>query len=145
MPMSVPSRITLVTLGVADLARSTAFYEALGWARSAQSSDDVTFFPTNGPVLSLYGIDDLAGDAGTAADRKGFPGITIAINLGSAEAVEEAHATRIAAGGTSCAEPAPATWGGYIAYVAELDGHVWELAHNPYWPLAADGSVTLPE
>lgn len=143
--MSVPSRITLVTLGVADLARSTAFYEALGWARSAQSSDDVTFFPTNGPVLSLYGIDDLVRDAGVTVERTGFAGITIAINLESVEAVDEAHAAWIAAGGTSRTEPASASWGGHIAYVADLDGHVWELAYNPYWPLTADGSVTLAD
>jgi uncharacterized protein len=144
--MTVPNRITLVTLGVADLDRATAFYEALGWTRSAQSSPgNVTFFSTVGPVLSLYGIDELAADAHTSAERTGFAGVTIAINLEGRGEVDAVHAAWLAAGGTSLAAPAAAPWGGYIAYVADVDGHVWELAHNPYWPLGPDGSLTLPD
>ncbi len=144
--MSVPNRITLITLGVADLDRSSAFYESLGWTRSAQSAPgDVTFFSTVGPVLSLYGIDALARDANSAPERTGFAGVTIAMNLESTDAVDAAYREWLAAGGSSLAEPAAAPWGGYIAYVADVDGHVWELAYNPYWPLGADGSLTLPD
>ena len=144
--MTVPNRITLVTLGVADLDRATAFYEALGWTRSAQSSPGiVTFFSTVGPVLSLYGIDELAADAHTTAGRTGFAGVTIAINLESPGEVDAVNAAWLEAGGTSLAAPTAAPWGGYIAYVADVDGHVWELAHNPYWPLRSDGTLALPD
>ena len=144
--MAVPSRITLVTLGVTDVARSRAFYEALGWTASASSAEgEVAFFDTVGPILSLYGIDNLARDAHESPDRVGFSGVTLAINLDSPEAVDQVYAQWIAAGGSSKAEPTAAEWGGYIAYVADPDGHVWELAHNPHWPLNDDGSISLPD
>lgn len=143
--MAVPNRITLVTLGVADVARSRAFYEALGWTASASSVEgEVAFFSTVGPVLSLYGVDNLARDASSAPERTGFSGVTIAINVDSPEEVDRLHAEWVSAGGTSKSAPVSAEWGGYIAFVADPDGHVWELAHNPYWPLNDDGSVTLP-
>ncbi len=144
--MAVPNRITLVTLGVADVARSRAFYEALGWTPSASSVEgEVAFFDTVGPALSLYGLDNLARDASTTPERSGFSGVTIAINVESPDEVDRLYAEWLAAGGESKSPPVAAEWGGYIAFVADPDGHVWELAHNPYWPLNDDGSLTLPD
>jgi predicted lactoylglutathione lyase len=136
----------LVTLGVADVERAAAFYEALGWRRSSASVEgEVAFIATSGPVISLYGIDDLARDAGLGAERSGFSGVTLAINVESVAAVDSAYAAWLAAGGASHREPYAADWGGYIAYVSDPDGHVWELAHNPYWPFDAEGRVVLPD
>ncbi len=135
-----------MTLGVADVARSRAFYEALGWTASASSvTGKVAFFDTVGPALSLYALENLARDAGSDPGRSGFAGVTIAINVDSAAEVDQLYAEWLAAGGESNSAPAPAEWGGYIAFVADPDGHVWELAHNPYWPLNDDGSLTLPD
>ena len=144
--MAVPNRITLVTLGVADVARAQAFYESLGWTASGASAEgQVAFFDTVGPVLSLYGIDHLARDASESPERAGFGGVTIAINVESPEEVDRLYDEWVAAGGTSKSAPVGAEWGGYIAFVADLDGYVWELAHNPHWPLNDDGSLTLPD
>lgn len=144
--MAVPNRITLVTLGVADVARSSAFYESLGWTPSASSvAGEVAFFSTVGPVLSLYGLDHLAGDASTGRERSGFSGVTIAINVDSAAEVDRLYAEWLEAGGESKSVPVAADWGGYIAFVADPDAHVWELAYNPHWPLNDDGSLTLPD
>jgi uncharacterized protein len=143
--MTIPARTTLVTLGVADVERAAAFYEALGWRRSSASVEgEVAFIATAGAVISLYGLDNLAGDAGFDAQRSGFSGITLAINLESQADVDQAHADWLAAGGTTCSAAVAAEWGGYIAYVADPDGHVWELAHNPHWPIV-DGRVELPD
>lgn len=144
--MAVPNRITLITLGVADVARSSGFYQSLGWTPSASSvAGEVTFFSTVGPVLSLYGLNDLAADAGVAPARSGFAGVTLAINVESPAEVDRINAEWLAAGGSSMAAPTAAAWGGYIAYVADPDGHAWEVANNPAWPLNADGSLTLPD
>lgn len=146
--MPVPKRASLVTLGVADVERAAAFYEALGWSRSSASvKGEVVFIATTGAVISLYGLADLAdlaGDAGLGADRSGFSGVTLAINLESAVEVDRVYGEWLQAGGASHRKPFAADWGGYIAYVADPDGHVWELAHNPYWPLV-EGRVVLPE
>ncbi len=129
--MAVPLRITLVTLGVADLARSTAFYEALGWGRAAASTEGVSFFETSTAVLSLYPWTELAGDAGLPGAGSGFRGSSLAINVGSPDEVDRAVAEWVAAGGAVVRAPASVFWGGYIAYVSDLDGHLWEIAHNP--------------
>jgi len=145
--MSVPQRISLVTLGVADVAASTAFYERLGWRRSSASVDgEVTFIDTPGPILGLWSVEELAKDAGgrDAPPPSGFRGLALAINVGSPDDVDAAIAAWVAAGGT-IARPAAATdWGGYSGYVADPDGHLWELAHNPFWPLDDRGMPTLP-
>jgi predicted lactoylglutathione lyase len=146
--MAIPQRFSLVTLGVADVPAATAFYERLGWRRSSASVDgDVTFIGTPGGLLALWGAGDLARDAGLA----GAPaptssrGVALAINLGSTSEVDEAIAAWVAAGGT-VTRPAEATeWGGYSGYVADPDGHLWELAHNPFWPLDERGLPILPE
>jgi hypothetical protein len=149
--MTVPQRISLVTLGVADVARSTAFYESLGWRRSSASVPSTTFFNTAGPVLTLFGHDDLAADAGLPTGGSGatggreFRGVTLAINLESREAVDATYAEWVAAGATEVKAPEAMFWGGYSSYVADPDGHVWELAHNPGFTLDAEGRLRAPD
>src|SRR5687768_5451467 len=134
--MAVPNRISLLTLGVADVSRSRSFYEQLGWTASKSSVDgEVAFFNTVGPALSLYGLDDLARDASETPEHTGFSGVTIAINVESREEVDRLYAEWLDAGGARKSPPTAAEWGGYIAFVADPDGYVWELAHNPHWPL----------
>jgi catechol 2,3-dioxygenase-like lactoylglutathione lyase family enzyme len=138
-------RITLITLGVTDLARAVAFYrDGLGWVPSTASVEgDVAFFQLNGMVLALWGRADLAGDA-RIADGGGWGGIALAQNQVSREAVDDVVARAVAAGATVLKAPEPTDWGGYSGYVADPDGHPWEIAHNPGWPLSEDGSLTLP-
>jgi predicted lactoylglutathione lyase len=145
--MSVPQRISLVTLGVADVAASSAFYERLGWQRSSASVEgDVTFIRTPGVILGLWSTAELATDAGhedgDAQDR--FRGVALAINLGSPAEVDAAIAGWVAAGGIVTRPAAATEWGGYSGYVADPDGHAWELAHNPFWPLDEHGMPVLP-
>ena len=142
--MSVPARLTLVTLGVADVARATAFYEALGWRKSSASQDAVSFFQLGGLALSVFGRQDLADDAGVSSQGEGFVGISLAINLESEAEVDRAAAEWVACGGTMIKQPHRAFWGGYSGYVADPDGHLWELAHNPGFLLHADGTMQLP-
>lgn len=145
--MPIPPRVSLVTLGVKDVARSTAFYVALGWPLSSASvPGDVSFFKTAGGLLALWSEDLLAEDAGLSGgavgDRRGR---SLAINLESREDVDAALAAAAAAG-ARITKPAAATdWGGYNGYFADLDGHLWEVAHNPFWPIGDDGRPTLPE
>jgi predicted lactoylglutathione lyase len=145
--MPIPPRVSLVTLGVKDVARSTAFYVALGWPLSSASvPGDVSFFKTAGGLLALWNEEMLAEDAGLpgapAADRRSH---ALAINLESREEVDAALAIAVAAGGR-VTRPAQATdWGGYNGYFADLDGHLWEVAHNPFWPIGDDGRPTLLE
>ena len=137
-------RISIVTLGVADLQRSIRFYErGLGWTRSAAGSDQIAFFPMRGAVLALYPRHLLAEDA-NLVNGAGFGGITLAHNVESKAAVDAVLSEAVAAGATLIKLPRAAEWGGYSGYFADPDGHVWELAMNPFWPLAADGSLTLP-
>jgi uncharacterized protein len=145
--MSVPAAISLVTLGVTDVPAATRFYEALGFELSPASvAGDVSFFKTAGGLLGLYGADDLRSDAqaGAAAAPGAFRGVTLAINVADRETVDAAMATAEAAGATM-AKPAQATeWGGYHGYFADPDGHLWEVAHNPGWPLDERGLPQLP-
>jgi hypothetical protein len=142
----VPARVSLVTLGASDVARSTAFYAALGWRLSAASVEgDVSFFRTAGAVLSIYGADALAADARQdAPPGGGFRGMALAINVATREDVDAALATALAAGGTILKRAEVAFWGGYSGYFADPDGHAWEVAHNPGFPLDADDLPVLP-
>ncbi len=142
--MPVPQRISLLTLGVADVARATAFYESLGWRRSGASVESTTFFNTAGPILTLFGREDLADDAGVSPEGSGFRAVSVAINLESREAVDAAFAEWVAAGATPVKQPIEVFWGGYSSYVADLDGHLWELAHNPYFEIDESGVVRAP-
>ena len=144
--MGVPARVSLVTLGVADVGVSTAFYEALGWRRSSASMPVITFFNTSGPVLALFGRDDLADDATVDPAGSGFRGVTLSMNVESLDAVDEVYGQWLAAGATSVRAPVEAVFeGGRIAYVADPDGHLWEIAHNPYFPFDETGRVSAPE
>ena len=139
------ARVTLITLGVDDLKRSKAFYSKLGFVASKQGTEDVAFFPlSGGAVLSLYRRAYLFRDAGLKDEGARFSGITLAHNTSTPAEVNEIAAAFTAAGGTIVKAPHDVFWGGYIAYVADPDGHVWEIAHNPGWGLEADGGLRLP-
>ena len=138
-------RISLITLGVEDVERAKAFYSALGFVPSKQGNDDVAFFQlAGGAVLSLYRRWHLFRDAGLKDCSARFSGITLAHNTGSVAEVNEIVATFASAGGTIIKEPHQVSWGGTIAYAADPDGHVWEIAHNPDWHLNEDGELWLP-
>jgi uncharacterized protein len=138
--------ITLVTLGVSDLDRATAFYEAWGWERSSASvPGTVTFLHGSTAALGLFGRDALAADAGVEVPAEGAPpAIALAMNLPSPDEVDRSLARATQAGGT-VVKPAEATeWGGYSGYLRDPEGHLWEVAHNPHFPLRADGGASLP-
>jgi catechol 2,3-dioxygenase-like lactoylglutathione lyase family enzyme len=137
-------RVSLVTLGVADVARSRRFYEALGW--QGQEVEQTVFFQAGGMAVILWGREKLADDAGVPAGAPvPFGGIALAQNVRTSEEVDAALATAEAAGAT-ITRPAEATfYGGYAGYFADPDGHLWEVAHNPGFTLEADGSLTLPD
>ena len=139
-------RLSLVTLGAESVARARAFYERLGWRASpAGGGGDVAFFQLNGMALSLFGRRALAADAAIADSQPGFSGVTLAQNLDSPQAVDAAFAEALAAGATTLKRPETAFWGGYSGYFSDPDGHIWELAHNPFFPLDANGNLLLPE
>jgi catechol 2,3-dioxygenase-like lactoylglutathione lyase family enzyme len=131
-----------VTLGVADLARSRAFYEALGWTTGAKPDDDVVFFQAGGMIVALWSRTELAGDSGVQ-DEGGWGGITLAHNVRSAQEVDAVLTEAAAAGATIARSGAATFWGGYSGVFVDPDGHPWEVAHNPHWTLAEDGSVHL--
>jgi uncharacterized protein len=135
-------RVSLVTLGVRDLARARAFYEALGWRTNAAPDDGVVFFQAGGMVVALWGRDELAEDSGVE-DSGGWGGITPAQNVRSPAEVDAVLAEVDAAGGTITRAGAETFWGGYSGAFTDPDGHAWEVAHNPHWTLAEDGSVSL--
>ena len=146
--MTIPARIGIVTLGVADIARSRAFYEAIGWERCESSMDEICWFRTADSYLGLFSNDDLAGDIGIAqggavAAGDAFRGITLAINLETAEAVGAALDDAVAAGG-SILKPATDVIFGISGYFADPDGHVWEVAYNPSFPIDPDGRIAIP-
>jgi uncharacterized protein len=138
-------RVTLVTLGVADLQRAIAFYrDGLGWTPSGSSIEgEIAFFQLNGLALALWPRTLLAEDA-RLTDDGGWGGITLAQNVGSRDEVDRVVERMVGAGGRLMKAPEAAAWGGYSGYVADPDGHPWEVAHNPFWPLGADGTLTLP-
>ncbi|WP_155372210.1 VOC family protein [Catellatospora vulcania] len=143
--MTFPGRLSLVTLGVTDLPRSTAFYQALGWRLSARSQPDISFFHTAGALLALYPSAELAADAlQPAHEPAGFRNVTCAVCLGAEPEVDEALATAVAAGATLLKPAQKVEWGGYSGYFADPDGHAWEVAYNPFWPLNDAGLPELP-
>ena len=134
--------MSLVTLGVSDLARSRAFYEALGWETGAKPDDDVVFFQTGGSILALWSRAELAEDSGVV-DTGGWGGITLAHNVGSQADVDAVLEQARAAGAEIARAGAATSWGGYSGVFLDPDGHPWEVAHNPYWTLAEDGAISL--
>lgn len=137
-------RVTLITLGVADLAAARAFYARLDWREHGESQPGIAFFQMQGQALALFGRDQLAEDQGRKGAALGTGAITLAQNFATEAEVDAAFAAALTAGATALKRPEKVFWGGYSGYWADPDGHVWEVAMNPFWPLAADGSLTLP-
>jgi catechol 2,3-dioxygenase-like lactoylglutathione lyase family enzyme len=135
-------RVSLITLGVGDLARSRRFYEVLGWSTSAGPEDDVIFFQAGGSVLALWDRAKLAEDSGVE-DGGGWGGVTLAHNVRSPEEVDAIMQQAEKAGATIARPAAETFWGGYSGAFVDPDGHPWEIAHNPGWTLHEDGSISL--
>ncbi|PYB70758.1 MULTISPECIES: VOC family protein [Rhizobium] len=143
--MSLERRISLITLGVADVGRSTEFYERLGWSRSSASNENITFIQLKGIVLGLFSRSHLAQDAQVENTPPGFSGVTLAYNVPSEIGVDAVVKFVVSCGATLVKAPEKVFWGGYSGYVADPDGHLWEIAHNPFFPLDEHGHVVLPE
>lgn len=142
------AHVTIITLGVADVAASSAFYEALGFHRSSASEASISFFRAGAVILAVFGHEQLAEDAhvpSTPIGGLGFRGVTIAMNLPGESEVDDEFARWVAHGADPVKPPQRVEWGGYSSYVADPDGHLWEIAHNPYLPLRADGSGVLAD
>jgi catechol 2,3-dioxygenase-like lactoylglutathione lyase family enzyme len=137
-------RISLITLGVADLARARAFYEKLGFKASSVGGGEVVFFQTGGMALGLFPRESLACDAKVSADGSGFRAVALAHNVRERSDVEAIIAEAEAAGARVVKPAEDASWGGRSGYFADPDGHLWEVAWNPHFPLGEDGSLTLP-
>jgi predicted lactoylglutathione lyase len=136
-------RVNLITLGVDDIERSRRFYETLGWETNAGPGDDVVFFQAGEMVVALWDRARLAKDS-CVEDAPGWGGVTLALNFGSPEEVDEATEEARGAGARIGREPAETFWGGYSSVIVDPDGHPWEIAHNPRWTVTEDGGVKLP-
>lgn len=144
--MSAPTpaaHVSMVSLGVADLQRSKAFYEALGWKNTTASQPTIIFLQGNNLVLGLYGREPLAADAGLDPAGEGFRGTALCINLTCEADVDRVHALAVKAGAENIKPPQKVFWGGYSSYLADPDGHLWEVAHNPFAPLDETGAMLL--
>jgi predicted lactoylglutathione lyase len=138
--------VSLITLGVADVAKATRFYERLGFVKSKSASqDDVSFFRAGSVVLALWGREAQRDDANAAELWTGNGGIVVARNVASTTEVDKLMATAEAAGARILKHATKTAWGGYNGYFADPDGHVWEVAFNPHWPLSRSGLIELPE
>ncbi|MCR6629826.1 MAG: VOC family protein [Magnetospirillum sp.] len=137
-------RLSLVTLGVADVALSRAFYGRLGFVESSAGNENVAFFQAGGVVLALFGQQALAEDAGIAFAAPGYRGVTLAHNVATREQVAEVLAEAERAGARIVKPAQDVFWGGHSGYFADPDGHLWEVAWNPFFPLDAGGRVLLP-
>jgi uncharacterized protein len=138
----VEQRVSVITLGVTDLARSRRFYEALGWSPVPDDHDDVVFFRAGGLVFALWGRQQLADDS-CVENSPGWGGITLAHNVRSPAEVDELTEAARAAGATIGREPDTTFYGGYSSVIIDPDGHPWEIAHNPGWTINDDGSITI--
>jgi catechol 2,3-dioxygenase-like lactoylglutathione lyase family enzyme len=134
--------LSLVTLGVSDLARAREFYEAMGWRPAARPTDDVVFFQVGPMVLGLWDRERLAHDS-AVEDGGGWGGVTLAYNVSSGPEVDAVIDEARTAGATIGREPAKTYWGGFSGVFIDPDGHPWEVAHNPFWTVGPDGSITL--
>jgi len=135
-------RLSLVTLGVADLSRARRFYEEVGWETGAAPEDDVVFFQTGGMIVALWDRARLADDS-VVTDSGGWGGVTLAHNVRSPADVDAVLAEAERAGAMIARHGAETFWGGYSGVFVDPDGHPWEVAHNPHWTIADDGSVRL--
>ena len=138
-------RVSLITLGVEDLTRSRVFYERLGWRRAMAKAQGIVFFQVGGMGLALYPRDELAKDAHVPSDGQGFCGITLAYNARHREGVDSVLAEAEAAGARIVKPAQEAFWGGYSGYFSDPDGFLWEVAWNPSFPIAEDGSIRIPD
>ena len=136
-------RVSIVTVGVRDLEHSREFYELLGWRASPASSEGIVFFQAGGMAFALYPREELAKDAKTSPEGSGFAGITLAYNARTREEVDAVLAEAEAAGATIRKPAEEAFWGGYSGYFADLDGCLWEVAWNPHFQVADDGSLRI--
>ena len=136
-------RVSLITLGVADVDRARSFYEALGWRTGAEPGADVVFFQAGGMVVALWDRAKLAEDS-TVDDPGGWGGVTLAYNVRSPADVDAVIEQARAAGAKIGREPDETFWGGYSGVFVDPDGHPWEVAHNPRWTVQDDGTVSLP-
>jgi catechol 2,3-dioxygenase-like lactoylglutathione lyase family enzyme len=144
----VPARVSLVTLGCENLAKLTEFYVALGWPQVLPADDGVSFFRMAGSILSIYPAADLAADAMVAVERTATvfrTRHTLAINVASRAEVDAALSFAAEIGGRVVKVGQEAVWGGYSGYFADPEGNLWEVAHNPFWPLDERGLPTIPE
>lgn len=136
-----PQRITMITLAVADIDRSRKFYAKLGWSEAGGGNDKIAFYKVAGQFFTLYDKDALTKDLGLPIHERSTGTITLATNYNSPEEVDSAFADAMAAGAIEITHPKDVFWGGYSGYFADPDGHLWEVAHNPFWTLDADGQV----
>jgi len=137
-------RVSIVTLGVANLERSSEFYQRIGWRRSMEQSEGIVFFQAGGMALALYPREELAKDANVASGDSGFQGISLAYNARNRSEVDSVLAEAVAAGAKILKPAQEAFWGGYSGYFSDPDGFLWEVAWNPAFPIAADGSIRIP-
>lgn len=138
-------RLSIITLGVADLERSKGFYERLGWRRNMTKSQGIVFFQAGGIALALFPREELAKDANIVDDGHGFCGFSLAYNTRQREEVDAVIAEAEAAGAKVLKQPQQAFWGGYSGYFADPDGFVWEVAWNPFFEIEEDGGIRIPE
>jgi predicted lactoylglutathione lyase len=138
-------RVSIITLGVANLERSREFYERIGWRRSMAQSEGIVFFQAGGMAVALYPREALAEDANVAPDGSGFNGVALAYNARTRSEVDSVLAAVVAAGAKLLKAAQDAFWGGYSGYFADPDGFLWEVVWNPSFPVAADGSIRLPD
>src|ERR1700690_309237 len=139
-------RVSIVTLGVSDLQRSWEFYERLGWRRSMPQTEGIVFFQAGGMALALYPRDELAKDANVpSSDSHGFTNVTLAYNARNREEVNAVLAQAQAAGAKLVKPAQEAFWGGYSGYFSDPDGFLWEVAWNPFFQIAEDGSIRIPD
>lgn len=138
-------RVSIITLGVADLTRSREFYERLGWRRSMAKAEGIAFFQAGGMALALFPRRELAKDANVAPEGDGFTGLSLAYNARNRAEVDSVLADAEAAGAKILKPAQEAFWGGYSGYFSDPDGFLWEVAWNPSFPLAQDGSIRIPD
>jgi predicted enzyme related to lactoylglutathione lyase len=141
----VEPRISIVTLGAFDLERAIAFYEAMGLVAGMKVPGDVTFFQMGGVLLAVWPREKLAADAGVSAEGSGFRNVALAYNTRSDAEVDEVLARAEVAGGKIVKPAQRAFWGGWYGYFADTEGNLWEVAHNPDFPIDADGRIALPQ
>ena len=137
-------RLSLVVAGTRDLPRAKAFYEGMGW-KAAPGPDDIAFFQLGGIIFGLYGVDALAAEANVAEPTDGFGGMALAYNGRTRKEVDSVLAEAVEHGGRLLKAAADTHWGGYSGYFSDPDGHVWEVAYNPFFPIDDDGAVRLPD